>query len=286
MSNGNDALFSNEIARKLKHGAWQMSDEILVDKKDAIATLTINRPARRNALSGAVVRELTRQFGLLSQDAAVGVIVLTGAGEKAFCAGADLMDAQAEAAAGKGILGMHEARADFADLLLAMNRCARPIIGRANGHALGGGLGLLLSCDLTVGKVGATFGTPEVKVGLFPMMIMAVISRNLGRKRAMEMMLTGERLSAEEAVEYGILNRAVAPEKLNETVEALASRIAGFSPAVLKLGRRAFYKTQDMSFEQALATLQNELTINTLTDDATEGILAFLGKRDPEWTGR
>ncbi|AWV91382.1 crotonase [Bradymonas sediminis] len=263
-----------------------MSDEILVDKKDAIATLTINRPARRNALSGAVVRELTRQFGLLSQDATVGVIVLTGAGEKAFCAGADLMDAQAEAAGGKGILGMHEARADFADLLLAMNRCARPIIGRANGHALGGGLGLLLSCDLTVGKVGATFGTPEVKVGLFPMMIMAVISRNLGRKRAMEMMLTGERLSAEEAVEYGILNRAVAPEKLNETVEALASRIAGFSPAVLKLGRRAFYKTQDMTFEQALATLQNELTINTLTDDATEGIMAFLGKRDPEWTGR
>lgn len=263
-----------------------MSDEILVDITDAIATMTLNRPARRNALTGALVRGLIERFDALSEDPTVGVIVLTGAGDKAFCAGADLMDAQADAAAGGGVLGPHEARGAFAELLLAMNRCARPIIGRANGHALGGGLGLLLNCDLSVGVHGATFGTPEVKVGLFPMMIMAVISRNIGRKRAMEMMLTGERLSAQQALECGILNRAVAAEALDATVYALASRVAGFSPAVLKLGRRAFYKTQDMSFEQALALLQNELTLNTLTDDASEGILAYLAKREPKWRGQ
>lgn len=265
---------------------WHMSDDILIDISDAIATVTINRPACRNALSGAVVRELTRQFDVLSKDSAVGVIVLTGAGEKAFCSGADLMDAKAAAAAGQGVLGPHETRGEFAELLQAMNRCARPIIGRANGHALGGGLGLLLNCDLTVGVDGAKFGTPEIKLGLFPMMIMAVISRNIGRKRAMEMILTGTRLSASQAVEYGILNRAVPPAQLDPTVREFASQIAGFSPAALKLGRRAFYKTQDMTFEQALALLQNELTLNTLTDDAAEGILAFLGKRDPKWTGQ
>lgn len=263
-----------------------MSQDILVDVQDSIATVTIDRPARRNALSGAVVRELTRRFNALSEDSTVGVIVLTGAGQNAFCSGADLMDAQAAAAAGKGVLGPHESRGGFAEMLLAMNRCARPIIGRANGHALGGGLGLLLNCDLTVGVSGATFGTPEVKVGLFPMMIMAVISRNIGRKKAMEMMLTGTRLSATEAVECGILNQEVAPDELDATVQALASRIAGFSPAVLKLGRRAFYKTQDMTFEQALALLQNELTLNTLTDDAAEGIIAFMEKRDPDWSGQ
>jgi enoyl-CoA hydratase/carnithine racemase len=263
-----------------------MSDEILVGIQNRIATVTINRPARRNALSSAVVEGLTRQFVELSANDAVGAIVLTGAGDKAFCAGGDLMDGQMAAAAGQGMLAMHEQRAGFAEMLLAMNRCARPIIARANGHALGGGLGLLLNCDIAVGSSTATFGTPEVKVGLFPMMIMAVIARNLGRKRAMEMMLTGTRLSAEEAVDCGILNYAVGPDELDAKVADLAERIAGFSPAVLKLGRRAFYETQDMSFEQALDTLQNQLTLNTLTEDAAEGIAAFIGKREPEWKGR
>lgn len=259
-----------------------MGEDILTEIEDGIATVTMNRPSRRNALSGAVVSGLTERFRSLSDNDEVTVIVLTGAGEKAFCAGGDLMDQQM----GGGALAMHEDRGGFAEMLMAMNECTKPLIARINGHALGGGFGLALNCDLAVGSTNATFGTPEIKVGLFPMMIMAVIQRNIGRKKSMEMMLTGKRLSAEQAEEQGIINYAVAPEELDAKVAALAERIAGFSPAILKLGRRAFYKTQDMSFEQALRTLHNELTINTLTEDAAEGIMAFIGKREPEWKGK
>lgn len=259
-----------------------MSEEILTDIDGKVATVTINRPNRRNALSGAVVGGLTETFRELSDNDDITVVVLTGAGDKAFCAGGDLMDQQM----GGGALAMHEDRGGFAEMLLAMNQCAKPLIARVNGHALGGGFGLMLNCDIAVGSTNASFGTPEIKVGLFPMMIMAVIQRNIGRKKAMEMMLTGKRLSADEAVDYGIINYAVEPDELDDKVAELAERVAGFSPAILKLGRRAFYKTQDMSFEQALRTLHNELTINTLTEDAAEGIMAFIGKRDPEWKGK
>ena len=259
-----------------------MSEEILTEIEDGIATVTINRPNRRNALSGAVVAGLTERFRQLSDNDEATVIVLTGAGEKAFCAGGDLMDQQM----GGGALTVHEDRGGFAEMLLAMNECSKPLIARVNGHALGGGFGLMLNCDIAVGSSNASFGTPEIKIGLFPMMIMAVIQRNIGRKKAMEMMLTGKRLSADEAQEHGIINYAVEPDELDAKVGELAERIAGFSPAILKLGRKAFYKTQDMSFEQALRMLHNELTINTLTEDAAEGIMAFIAKRDPEWKGK
>jgi enoyl-CoA hydratase/carnithine racemase len=259
-----------------------MSEEVLTEIDGKIARVTINRPDRRNALSNKVVRLLTEQFNELSENDDVTVIVLTGAGDKAFCAGGDLMDQQM----GDGALAMHEERGAFAEMLLAMNKCAKPIIARVNGHALGGGFGLALNCDIAVGSENATFGTPEIKVGLFPMMIMAVIARNIGRKKTMELMLTGSRLSAEEAEEEGVVNYAVSADELDKKVDELAERIAGFSPAILRLGRRAFYKTQDMSFEEALRSLHNELTINTLTEDAAEGIMAFIGKRDPEWKGK
>ncbi|MFP4597717.1 MAG: enoyl-CoA hydratase/isomerase family protein [Persicimonas sp.] len=259
-----------------------MSEDILTEIDDGIATVTINRPDRRNALSGAVVKGLTERFETLSDNDDVTVIVLTGAGDKAFCAGGDLMDQQM----GGGALAMHEDRSGFADMLLAMNQCSKPLIARVNGHALGGGFGLALNCDIAVGSTNATFGTPEIKVGLFPMMIMAVIQRNLGRKKSMELMLTGKRVDAEEAERLGIINYAVEADQLDAKVNELAERIAGFSPAILKLGRRAFYKTQDMDFEGALRMLHNELTINTLTEDAAEGIMAFIAKRDPEWKGK
>ncbi|MFW6053578.1 MAG: enoyl-CoA hydratase/isomerase family protein [Persicimonas sp.] len=259
-----------------------MSEDILTEIDDGIATVTINRPDRRNALSGAVVKGLTERFETLSDNDDVTVIVLTGAGDKAFCAGGDLMDQQM----GGGALAMHEDRSGFADMLLAMNQCSKPLIARVNGHALGGGFGLALNCDIAVGSTNATFGTPEIKVGLFPMMIMAVIQRNLGRKKSMELMLTGKRVDADEAERLGIINYAVEADQLDAKVNELAERIAGFSPAILKLGRRAFYKTQDMDFEGALRMLHNELTINTLTEDAAEGIMAFIAKRDPEWKGK
>ncbi len=258
-----------------------MTDSVRVEIEDGVATVTIDRAQRRNAMSTAVVEELIQAFESFSSDE-VRVVVLTGAGEKAFCAGGDLSDMTPE----DGMLGLHEKRGRFVDLMVAMHRCEVPIIGRINGHALGGGFGLALNCDLCIAADDALFGTPEIKVGLFPMMIMAIIVRNIGRKAAMELMLTGERISASQAVEWGVINRAVPREELDDAVTQLANRIAGFSPAILKLGRQAFYDTQDMGFEQALRHLHGQLTLNTMTEDASIGVMAFLSKSEPEWTGR
>jgi enoyl-CoA hydratase/carnithine racemase len=257
-------------------------DELRVDKRDRVATLTIDRPQRRNALSRAVVVGLTRQIQALGEDPDVGVIVITGAGEKTFCAGGDLGDQVGDA----GPIGMHHDRGAFVELLRAQRSSTRPLIARVNGHALGGGFGLALGCDLVVAAEHATFGMPEIKVGLFPMMIMAVVSRNIGRKAATELMLTGERISAAKALEYGVANRAVPADELDATVDALADRIAGFSPAILRLGREAFYRTQDMGFDEALYSLHAMLTVNALSEDTAEGVTAFFSGRAPEWKGR
>ncbi len=260
-----------------------MSDEIvLTETEDHVATVTINRPDRRNAMSNEVVERLTERIETLSDDEDVHVIVLTGAGDKAFCAGGDLGDQ----GGGGGMLQMHYERGGFADLLLTMNRCACPIVARVNGHALGGGLGLVLNSDIAVASTDADLGTPEIKLGLFPMMIISVIQRNMSRKRAMEMVLTGHKFPAEEAEQLDIVNYAVEPDELDEKVDELVDRINGFSPAILKLGRRAFYETQDMDFEEQLRSLHKDLTINTLTEDAGEGVMAFLQKREPEWEGK
>lgn len=259
-----------------------MTEEVLIEKNGPIATVTINRPERRNALSSAVVAGLKDAFAGLSEDREVSAIVLTGAGEKAFCAGGDIADFQG----GDGMLAMHWARGGFVDLMLEMNRCTKPIIARVNGHALGGGFGLMLNCDLVIASTNARLGTPEIKLGLFPMMIMAVMVRNLARKDALELMLTGERISAARAVEIRAVNRAVEASELDGAVEELVSRVGGFSPAILRLGRQAFYKTQDMSFEDSLRHLHNELSLNVMSEDASEGVMAFLGKREPEWKGK
>lgn len=259
-------------------------DEVLVEiGGHGVATVTINRPQRRNALSAQVVEGLRRAFEVLSQADGVRVIVLTGAGDKAFCAGADL---GGQAGGDEGLIGLHHGRASFVELLLAMQRSTRPIIGRVQGLALGGGFGLALACDLVVASDAAQFGTPEIKVGLFPMMIMALITRCIGRKRALELMLTGDRLPASQAVEWEIANYVVPAAELDAKVAELAGKIASHSPAILRLGRQAFYRTQDMEFEQALRALQSELTIATMTEDAAEGIAAFFGQREPQWKGR
>jgi enoyl-CoA hydratase/carnithine racemase len=256
---------------------------VLFEVAGPVARVTINRPDARNALSPEVMEGLLEAFDRAAADAGVRVVVLTGAGDRAFCAGGDL--------GGRGFqqnsfVERHHGRRTFADLFRRLNRMGKPVIARVRGHCLAGGFGLALGCDLVVASDDASFGTPEVKRGLMPMMIMATIFRNVGRKKGMELLLTGERISAAEAERLGLINHAVPAAELDAKVDELAARIAGMSPAVVRLGRDAFYAMSDMGFDQALDYLQAMLTVNLGTEDAVEGVRAFLEKREPDWKGR
>lgn len=260
-------------------------ETILSEVRERIATVTINRPDKRNALNATVIAELTAAFRAAEKDADVGVIVLTGAGDKAFCAGADL--AGGGMIGGAGVYERHEAGRNFLELFRTMRSLAKPIVCAANGHVLAGGLGVALACDLLVAVDDADFGTPEVNVGLFPYVIMATILRNTtNRKRMLELLLTGDKIRGREVVELGWANRVVPRAQLAEAVHEVAKKLASKSPAVLNLGRRAYYAMGDMTFEQALEYLQSMLTVNTLTEDAAEGIGAFVQKRAPAWKGK
>ncbi|MCB9475837.1 MAG: enoyl-CoA hydratase/isomerase family protein [Deltaproteobacteria bacterium] len=258
-----------------------MSEELLIEKDGPVARVTINRPAHRNALNGEVVLGLSKAFDVLDADDAVRVIVLTGAGDKAFCAGADLgLNPSA------GFLALHEGRGAYAALLQKVQKCGKPVVARVNGHALGGGLGLACACDIVVATDEATFGTPEIKLGLFPMMIMTLLVRHVPRKKLLEMMLTGQRLSGDEVVKLGLANYVVPPVGLDEKVGEIVDALASKSSAVLKLGKQAFYAMEDMPLEQALNYLHSMITINSMAEDAMEGVIAFMEKRDPEWKDR
>lgn len=261
-----------------------MSEPILLNElsPSGVRTLTMNRPDRRNALSSELVQELHEAFVSIRSDDATRAVVLTGAGDRAFCAGADLDPAAAAA----GPIAMHEARLKFVELLMAMQACGRPIIARIGGHAIAGGLGLVAACDLAVAADHVRVGTPEIERGLFPMMIMALISRSIGRKRALKLLLTGQQFSATEAADWGLINDAVPADRLDDEVRGLAERLASFSPLVMRLGRQAYYQMEDMELTQALNYLAGQLTINTLSEDTTEGIMAWMQKRAPEWKGR
>jgi enoyl-CoA hydratase len=254
---------------------------LLYAPRDAVALVTINRPETRNALSHEVVVELRATLQEAKRDAAVRVVVLTGAGT-IFCAGADLNSFRSE----QPELDRQLQRRQLAELFLDMTRLGKPTLARVNGHALAGGFGLVAACDLAIASSEAQFGMPEVNVGLFPMMIMAIVFRNLPRKAAMELMLTGKRIDAAEAVRLGLINREVSPNRLDAEVEALASALARKSPIGMRLGLEAFYTMQDMSFPAAIAYLQDQLTLLSLSDDLKEGVNAFFEKREPRFTGR
>jgi len=248
-----------------------------------VARITINRPDRRNALSPDVVRELGAAFAAADADPAARVIVLTGAGDKAFSAGGDLgSGADGE----EGFVGRHERGRRFAALFTTMAGLGTPIVARVNGHALAGGFGLMLGCDLTIAHDEVLVGTPEIDVGLFPMMIMATMARNVPRKRVLEMALLGEKVPAREAAAWGVFNRVVARADLDAAVDEVVGKLLAKSPAVLRLGRRAFYAMADMPFAAALEHLNAMLTVNTTAEDAMEGIVAFLSKRPPAWKGK
>jgi len=246
------------------------------------ALLTIDRPKARNALSPQVLDGLMAALDRAEADPAARVVVLTGAGEKVFCAGGDLGQMGGEG----GFLATHDGRRAYGRLLLRLQDIRKPTVARVNGHALAGGLGLVLACDLAVAAEHAEVGTPEIDVGLFPMMMMALLQRHLGRKRALEMVLTGERLPAREALSLGLLNRVVPAAELDTTVGALAGKLAGKSQAVLALGRRAFFTAEDLPLPAALEYLASQLSLNVLTEDAAEGVTAFIEKRPPKWNDR
>jgi enoyl-CoA hydratase/carnithine racemase len=259
------------------------SDDVVLTAVEAgVATVTINRPERRNALSAAVTAGLRRALQELRGDPAARVIVLTGAGDQAFCAGADL----ATMAAGAGPLELHDERGQIAGLFEDLWTLGKPTIARVRGYALAGGFGLALACDLVVAADDAVFGTPEINVGLWPLMITVPILRSMSPKRALDLMLTGRRVDAAEAERIGFVSRVVPVAALDDTVADLARSLAAKSPAALRLGRDAFYRVVDEAADVALPYLHAELSVLASSDDAREGMAAFIEKRPPRWTGR
>ena len=255
---------------------------LLYDVADGVATVTLNRPDQRNALNGQLLTELVDAMKRVRDDEEVRCVVLTGAGDKVFCAGADLGGFAAEAP----LVDKHFASDLFLEFFRLMPRLGKPSLCAANGHVLAGGMGLALSCDLVVAKDSATFGTPEINVGAFPYMIMSIIYRNVPRKKVNEMILLGERLSAEEAVTHGLANRAVPDGEFQGAVDEWAQKLASKSPVLMRLGHDAMYRQQDMALDDALEFLRSQLSLTFSTEDILEGVQAFFEKREPEWKGR
>lgn len=255
---------------------------LLNEIQDGVRTLTLNRPERRNALNAALVGALREALEAARGDGETRAIVLTGAGDKVFCAGADLNPA----AAANGPVVAHRDRLEFVALLRSFRSVGVPVIAKLQGHVLAGGVGLLAAADMAIAADDIYVSTPELKVGLFPMMIMALIARNVGRKHALELLMTADRFPAEEVYRMGLVNRVVPRAELDAATAALAKNLASFSPLVMQLGRDAFYAMEEMPLDGALDFLCGQLTLNTLSEDAAEGVMAFMQKRAPDWKGR
>jgi enoyl-CoA hydratase/carnithine racemase len=247
---------------------------------DGIATITLNRPDRRNAIGAVMTNELLWALEDATADESVRSIVITGAG-KAFCAGGDFAQMT-----GGGDGTELSPKGDFKDLMLALFYAEKPVIARVNGHAMGGGLGLVAASTFAVASMSAKLGTPEIDVGLFPFMIYAVLERVMSRRRLVEMMFSGARLTAEEAAEAGLVNKAVPDEQLDEAVAHYTKLIASKSPSTVRLGLRALRDTDGLSVPDKLPILSDALAKCLATDDAREGLMAFLEKRQPTWSGR
>ena len=256
-----------------------MSDTDLIYRvKDKVAYVVINREAQRNSISPETVSLFLEYLDKAEADSDVRVVAVTGAGDKAFCSGADL---------GGGMSGgENEAFRNYAGLLKRLAGFPKPTVAKVNGYCLAGGTGFMLACDIVIAKNTAKFGTPEVNVGLFPMMIGALIFRNVLRKKAMEMVLLGEKLTADSALEMGLITRSVPPEDLDDEVDRVLASLASKSPIGMKIGKEAFYHMGDMPFEKAVDYLSGKLAEVASTQDAMEGITAFIEKRTPNFTGK
>lgn len=256
---------------------------VLHERRDRALWITINRPERRNAINAEVMAGIMAGIDAAEADASVRVIVLTGAGDKAFCAGGDLAPA-----ANGAPFTVDPARPNnpVVDAFKRMESCELPILARVNGHALAGGFGLVCACDLAIGVEGAMFGTPESKIGLFPMMILPYLLRVLPPRKLMELCMTGEPIDAAQALQAGVLNAVVPPAELDARTEAMAQLLASRSPTAIRLGKKGFHAMRDMSLTQSLEYAQLMLPMMAATEDAREGFDAFQNKRIPHWTGR
>ncbi|MGI8407534.1 MAG: enoyl-CoA hydratase/isomerase family protein [Actinomycetota bacterium] len=257
------------------------AEDVLTQVTDSVLYITIDRPGRRNAISPEVVRGIAEALGAAESDETIRAVVLTGAGEKAFCAGADLggMSPDPE-------VGRHFVRAELGGLFQQMRVSRLPIVARVGGHALAGGFGLMLACDLVVAADHAALGTPEIDLGLWPFMITALIQRDLPRKVALDLMLTGKRITAAEGERWGFVNRVVPTAELDAVVGELVASIISKSPLIASLGKRSFYRAEDLDFDAALDYLSGMLTVCLQSEDTAEGVTAFLQKRSPEWKNR
>jgi enoyl-CoA hydratase/carnithine racemase len=251
------------------------------DPERKLARVVINRPEKRNSLTWQTMSELTDAFRRADDDDAVRVVVLTGAGDKAFSTGADLGGFPEG-----GAYEVYRGQEPLVELLETMRGMGKLIIARVQGYALAGGLGLVAASDVAICAESATLGTPEMNVGVFPMMISAAVLRNVTKKRAMEMLFTGKRYSGKEAAEMGLVTRAVPDDRLDDEVEEIVSSLAAKSPTITRIGKESLELVQDLSFGEALRVLQNRLTLVMSTEDAREGLAAFAEKRQPEWKGK
>jgi enoyl-CoA hydratase len=258
-------------------------ETILYDVADSgVATITLNQPDTRNALSNELLGELIDAFTAARDDERVRAVVLASSHERIFSSGANLGGFAGDVP----LVHKHFGSDRFVTLFRLIGELGKPSLCAAGGHVLAGSLGIALACDLVIAKEGAEFGTPEINVGAFPFMIMALIYRNVPRKKTNELLLLGERLSAWEACEAGLCNKVVPPEQFDESVTEWAEKLAGKSPLVMRLGKDAMFRQMDMAFLDALEFLHSQLTIALSTEDIVEGVTAFFEKREPVWTGR
>jgi enoyl-CoA hydratase len=258
-------------------------DPVVYELDDAgVARITMNDPDTRNALSADMLGGLTDAFERAREEGDARCVVLASSHEKTFSSGANL----GGFAQDSPLVEKHFASERFVGLFKLIGELGKPSVCAADGHVLAGALGIALACDLIIASERASFGTPEINVGTFPFMIMALIYRNVPRKKANELLLLGERWSAQEALAAGIVNKVVPPEELDAAVDHWAGRLAGRSPVIMRLGKEAMRRQLDMPLDDALDYLRAQLTLAMSTEDIVEGVSAFFEKREPQWKGR
>jgi enoyl-CoA hydratase len=259
-----------------------VSAPVRYDVSERVATITLDCPANRNALTDEMLDGLIAALIRASEEDAARCVILASSHERVWCAGGNLSGFAAE----RPLVHKHFSGQKFVCLVETLTAMPKPTLAAVGGHALGGGLGVALACDLVLAKDSATFGTPEIDIGAFPFMIMSLIYRNLPRKLTNELLLVGERLSAEEARAAGIVNRVVSAHEFDDAVAAWAGKLAAKSPLIMKIGKQAMRRQLDMPLEDALEYLCAQLTVVQSTQDLHEGVNAFFEKREPAWNGR